>query len=619
MAQDEKLFQSYTIPSDLKENANAVIRFNKIEVIIDLQDEMKINLRRIVTVFNELGNKDVQAIVGYDKNRKIKKIQAVIFDQNGKEIKKIKKSDFIDHSAVDGGTLYSDSRVLFMPYTPIQYPYTVDFYFEIESKNTADIPTWRPIESYYLGIENSSYSVIDKGNVGLRYNEVNFNDFIIDSEAKEGVLIYAINNISAIKPEEHSPSLSAFTPKVMIAANKFHFDGVYGEAKDWNEFGDWIFDSLLLGRNQVSEKTKAHVLDITSNITDPIEKARKVYEFVQNNTRYISVQVGIGGIQPISALDVDNLKYGDCKGLTNYTQALLKIVGVESFYTIVEAGNEIEDLDENFASLEQGNHIILGIPNDDSMVWLDCTSQIHPFGFIGDFTDSRKVFQIRPNNSLILKTTVYENEQNYQQTKASIIINSDASVNAEIEIKSKGIQYDDKFIIEKESQDNVLKYYKGYWNYINNLNIESYIFNNNNIEVEFIEKVTLKVNDYSSINNGRLIFAPNIFNRNNYVPDRYRTRNLPLLIQRGFFDEDEFHFTIPNNYNVEAVPENTSITNKFGEYAINTKINENEIIFTRKLLIKKGNYSKDEYEEYRSFRKEISKFDSSIIILKKQN
>ena len=147
----------------------------------------------------------------------------------------------------------------------------------------------------------------------------------------------------------------------MIAANKFHFDGVYGEAKDWNEFGDWIFDSLLLGRNQVSEKTKAHVLDITSNITDPIEKARKVYEFVQNNTRYISVQVGIGGIQPISALDVDNLKYGDCKGLTNYTQALLKIVGVESFYTIVEAGNEIEDLDENFASLEQGNHIILGL------------------------------------------------------------------------------------------------------------------------------------------------------------------------------------------------------------------------------------------------------------------
>ena len=81
-----------------------------------------------------------------------------------------------------------------------------------------------------------------------------------------------------------------------------------------------------------------------------LEKAKIVYRYVQDNTRYISVQVGIGGIQPIAAIEVDELKYGDCKGLTNYTQALLDIAGVESFYTIVQAGKEIVDFDSDFAS-----------------------------------------------------------------------------------------------------------------------------------------------------------------------------------------------------------------------------------------------------------------------------
>ena len=74
-----------------------------------------------------------------------------------------------------------------------------------------------------------------------------------------------------------------------------------------------------------------------------IGKAKKIYQYVQDNTRYISVQVGIGGMQPITAKEVDLVKYGDCKGLTNYTKSLLDIVGVKSNYTrlYASASNQI--------------------------------------------------------------------------------------------------------------------------------------------------------------------------------------------------------------------------------------------------------------------------------------
>ena len=160
---------------------------------------------------------------------------------------------------------------------------------------------------------------------------------------------------------------------------------------------------------------------------DPIEKAKIVYAFMQNKTRYISVQVGIGGWEPIAANKVDAVGYGDCKGLTNYTKALLDAVGVTSYYTVVFAQDR-RDIDKEFASL-QGNHVILNIPNKGKDVWLECTSQTTPFGFLGDFTDDRNVLVITPEGGIIKRTPKYINKDNLQTINADITLKENGSVN----------------------------------------------------------------------------------------------------------------------------------------------------------------------------------------------
>ncbi|NOY47446.1 MAG: DUF3857 domain-containing protein, partial [Chlorobi bacterium] len=97
----EDLYSALTIPKELKENANAVIRLNDVHVSIESQQKMTITLNRIVTVLNEKGNRYLHAAVGYDNYRKVKKIEVVIFNEVGKEIKRVKKKKFIDHSAVE--------------------------------------------------------------------------------------------------------------------------------------------------------------------------------------------------------------------------------------------------------------------------------------------------------------------------------------------------------------------------------------------------------------------------------------------------------------------------------------------------------------------------------------
>ncbi|WP_298288681.1 hypothetical protein [uncultured Lutibacter sp.] len=109
---------------------------------------------------------------------------------------------------------------------------------------------------------------------------------------------------------------------------------------------------------------------------------------MQDKTRYISVQVGIGGLRPMLASDVDKLGYGDCKALTNYTKSLLDIVGVESYFTELYGGFDKIDMDFKTPSI-QGNHVILNIPNEVNDIWLECTNQKVPFGYIANFTDDR--------------------------------------------------------------------------------------------------------------------------------------------------------------------------------------------------------------------------------------
>ena len=603
------------ISEDLKTSANAVVRLSNLDIVIEEKNNMTFTYQRVVTVLNERGNDFVEAYAGYDNQLKIRKIEAVVYDEFGEEIKKIKKRDFIDQSAVDGGTLYSDSRVLYMPYMPTSYPYTVSFSYEMETSNTAYIPSWRPIRGYYVSIEKSIYSLKDLANLGIRYKTKNFDGHNIEINDNQTSLEFIATNLTAKKPEQLSPVLSKMSPHGMVAVNQFHYYGTDGNASNWKEFGDWVYNSLLKGRNTVSSETKNAIHELVNGIDDPLERAQIVYEYVQNNTRYISVQVGIGGVQPIPASEVDRLKYGDCKGLTNYTQALLTEANVPSYYSIVQAGEEIEDFDPEFATLEQGNHIILAIPHEDELLWIDCTSQVHPFGFIGDFTDNRNVLLVKEGESKIVKTTAYSDSENAQHINAKINLDERGNFTSELEIKTKGVQYDSRFQLESLSNKDLMSYYKNLWSSINSLDISNYEFNNNKDTVEFTEQLKVNANGYAALNNGSLIFSPNIFNKNTFVPDRYRDRQFNMEIQRGYLDIDEFEISIPENYTIEALPETVTESNQFGEYAIDFSINENTIVYKRKLHIKKGEYSKEDYDLYRDFRRKVSKLDKSIIVL----
>ena len=622
IAQDAADLIALTIPAELKEDANMVVRNQEMVINVKSVDQMTIKNVSVVTVLNKVGHQRLSTAVGYDNHSKISSLEARVYNAFGKEIKKFRKNDFIDVSAVDGFSLYTDYRVKYLEYTPVAYPYTMVFKYEKKTSSTANIPDWNPVSGYYEGIQKDTYIINYPPELGLKNKEKNFGDFDIAHTSSDGVLSYTASNIAPVKFETWAPSLSDVRPNVLISLSKLTTDGVEGAYTNWEEFGKWMYNSILAGQDELDIATKEKVLQITADAKTDIEKAKIIYKFMQDRTRYISVQVGIGGIQPIAANQVDKVGYGDCKGLSNYMMALLDVVGIESHYVHVEAGDEdIVSLENDFASLAQGNHVILNIPNGGDDIWLECTNQSIPFGYLGDFTDNRDVLVITPEGGKIKRTPAYLNETNLQITKAEIQLDPEGNMTADVVINSEGINYGSKYYLQKETMTDLKKYYtSGVWRYNNNVEINAVDFENDQEEVVFKENLKVSIQNYATISNADYLVKVNAFDRNTYVPKRYRKRKLPLQIPRGYKDVNEFTYKIPDGYTIEVLPPPKVIESKFGTYKVTfEKVDDTTFTYSKTMLIKAGDYPKEDYSEYRKFRKSIARYENLRISLTKKS
>jgi hypothetical protein len=607
------------IPDSLKVNANAVIRLNQMDVTLSSQRKMKIHKKRVVTVLNEKGLNAIDAIEYYEKVSSINTMDATIYNSFGKEIKKIRKSDFRDQSASGDGTMFSDNRLIYMDYTPTEYPFTVVYESEKTTSNTAFIPMWLPIEDYFISIQKNIVNVFFSEDLGFRKKEINFSKYKIEKTTDtSSQLSYTVSNIVAPKKESNSPYFLDIFPRIIFGLDVFNLEGADGIARNWKEYGKWYYDNLLVGTDELSDETKVKIRSLTSNEPDKIKKAKMVYQYVQEKSRYVSIQVGIGGFKPMPAKDVDRLGYGDCKALSNYTRALLATVGVESYYTELYGSPNKMNIESDFFSV-QGNHVILAIPDQNQYVFLECTSQDNPFGYLANFTDDREVVLIKPDGGEVVRTKNYEDKENKQTSKGNYIINENGDFSGTIKMVSEGTQYGSKARVEKMQPNEKESYFKEYWSYINGLKINNLKISNNKEKIALTIEAQLLATSYGSISGNTIIFPLNAFNKYAEVPQRYRNRNHPFEISRGFYDEDEIEISIPENFVIDAKPDNFSIKDKFGEYTIEIlSVDAKKIIYKRKFYIKKGLYEKSEYENYRKFLEQVAKADNAKIVLTKK-
>lgn len=204
------------ISENLKENSNSVIRLYSIDIEIDDINSLEIKQTRVITVFNENGNSNIDAYENYDKSLSIQKMRATIYNAQGYEIKSIKSSDFLDRSAVNESSILTENRIRYLNYTPTEYPYTIVYESDTKTKNTAFIPNWNPLVNLEESIVLSTFSITYPDNLGFKFLEKNFEGINIIKEVSKNKIGYKIENQIARRYEEYSISNRKLIPYVVF-------------------------------------------------------------------------------------------------------------------------------------------------------------------------------------------------------------------------------------------------------------------------------------------------------------------------------------------------------------------------------------------------------------------
>lgn len=86
-------YATVRISDSLKENANAIVRLNQIDITFPSQRFMTFNTKRVTTVLNEKGFSTIDAIENYNTKKTVRDIEPSVYDSFGNEIK---RKDFKD-------------------------------------------------------------------------------------------------------------------------------------------------------------------------------------------------------------------------------------------------------------------------------------------------------------------------------------------------------------------------------------------------------------------------------------------------------------------------------------------------------------------------------------------
>jgi len=604
------------IPKSLLSRAGAVVVNSNESIEVKALDEVIYKGKKVISILNAASGGYGHIYMYYDKTRQIKSVKGIIYNEMGLPVSKFNDKDFRDQSAVSDFSLYEDNRVKYFHPAITSYPYTIEYEYEIKEKQSFYFPDWTPADDTNVAILSSSLNVVCPASFNLRFKEINYRGKAeISKTAETSIYKWSVSNLPAIKNEPYSPDRLQYLTIVKLAPQNFAYRNIKGSFTSWKDYGKWINDNLLIGRQELPESTKNQVAELVKDINAPKEKARKVYEYMQNKTRYISVQIGIGGWQPYPAAEVDRLGYGDCKGLVNYTKALLQAAGVESYYSVVKAGRFKQDILSDFTSL-QGNHIILCLPFKNDTTWLECTSKYMPFGFLGDFTDGRQVLACTPEGGKLMRTPNLSAEDSKQIRNASFKIEGDGSIRGNMLTRFEGAQYNNHDVLLNEPYNEQIKKLPELYP-LPNLEIESLEFKKDKgLKPATTETLKLFSGGYCSFNDGKIHIPLNLINKYP-IPKEVTNRVNPFHIARGFIDEDTITYEIPEGYKLNTPADKKAFEKGFGSYLCDISISGNKIIYKRKLQLNEGTYKPEEYQEFVAFCELVADTDNARLILSK--
>lgn len=610
------IYSALTIPDSLRQNADIVIREENIKLSIKDKNTARYEVHQVFTILNEQAKRFLRFRQDSDKFQVLDDAEIKLYDVMGNKKNSWSKKDMT--SGKYGDELVPDGKITYFDVNAPSFPVTVEFNYTIRFKGIFVLPGY-DMQSPWQSIEHSVYEVEVPGDLGVRYKLVNTNlQPRLRKDGGKDIYTWEQRNVKAYKLEKHSGSVFSYEPLVLLGPNKFQLDDYDGDMTSWKNFGSWI-ENLYAKTTALSEDKKQFYRQLVKNASTDREKAEILYNYMQHNMRYVSIQLGIGGLRPFPASFVDDKKYGDCKALSNYLKSALDAVGVKSNLIIIQGSMTPREVYEDF-SASYFNHVILNIPQQGDTIWLECTSTTLPFGELGPWTENRKGMMVTDQGGVLVNTPKSNYTNNTESINSVIEVNENGGANVKINYSLSGAGRDNLLMYYHDlKEDEKRKFFISDIEWKNPDVFE--IRNSKKMEIPYLVTGTMEYEKIYAFSAGSKFFFDArlypIFDEE--IPEsEKRMRDYYFTYPYQSFDTTIYKF--PAGYTLETMPKNRSVKFAFAEYtcsynwdAVSRTLRSYTLLQLKERVIKAADYPK-----LVDFKKQVMADMNEKIVMKRE-
>ena len=356
------------VPSH-EEDAVAVILLDDTETTVRDNGEIQTLHRRAFRILRpEARDRFGEISVPFDSDTKISSLHAWTIAPGGQEIA-VSEKDAVEHGFLDD-LEYTDEKVKTLHFPEANPGSVVGYEYSQRDRPYAFEDSWDFQRS--VPVKESRFDL--KLPPGWEFSAKWFNH---SEQAPQNPApnewIWETTEVPALRSEKNMPPVQAVAGWVGI--KYFPRDPALRakSAGTWSDIGVW-YNGLTLSRRDSSPAIHQKVTELTSALAEPLAKIQALGSYVQHNIHYFAVEIGIGGLQPHPAAQIFAHQFGDCKDKATLLSAMLKEIGVDSYYVAVDDFRD--GVQPDYPSISF-NHVILAIRLPDNINDVALYSVVH--------------------------------------------------------------------------------------------------------------------------------------------------------------------------------------------------------------------------------------------------
>jgi hypothetical protein len=614
------------------EKTNAVELYA--ETVLTVEPDGKITRleRKVYKILRPDGAARGIISVVFDSQTRIAHLRAWCIPSSGKDFE-VKEKDAVDFSLdVANGELMSDVHVKQLRIPAATPGSIIGYEWQQEQRRYVMTDEWRFQDT--IPVREARYRLQLPPGWSYKATWLNHAE---DSPAilGPGQSQWVVDDIAPIRLERYMPPWRGIAGGLVVAL--LPPGGKDAGFQNWREFGAW-YQNLVQGRRDASPQIKQKVAELTASAPSMIEKIRALANFVQNDIRYVAVELGIGGYQPHPAAEVFSHAYGDCKDKVTLLSAMLKEIGVDSYYVIIntQRGSVTASTPPNF----EFNHAILAIalpaaaqdtpllarlahPALGNLLFFDPTDFLTPFGRLSGPLQANYGVLIAPEGGELVELPQLATAANSLDRTAKMTLDDKGTLRGEVHevwmgdraaaqryaLRSVKLDTDEIKPVESVVAASLTNFQV----------LRASVRNLQEVDRPFEWNYSIQAEDYAKTGGDLLLLRPRLLGVK-AIPllETAEPRHNAIEFEAPERDTDVFEFVLPTGYVVDELPAPVHVDTSFGSYESRTEMVGQVMRYTRTFEIRNLSLPAAQAEELKQFYRAIARDERNAAVFKRK-